>query len=167
MKDSLAFAEEIVHQDSNLFMGSLDVDPLFTNISLEETTNTCTNLLYDNDVIMGINKSEFKNLLSLATQKSYFTFNDVLYKQKDEVAMGSSLGSTMANVFLSFYKVKLLEQCSKEFKSIFYRRHLDDIFVLFGSVEHLSKFCDYFYTCHPNMYFSFEQVKNRIESCYL
>ena len=94
-----------------IFMGSLDVDSLFTNISLEETTNTCTNLLYDNDVIIGINKSEFKKLLPLATQKSYFTFNDVLYKQKDEVAMGSSLGSTMANVFLSFYEVKFVEQC--------------------------------------------------------
>ena len=28
VKDSFAFAEEIVHQDSKLFMGSLDVDSL-------------------------------------------------------------------------------------------------------------------------------------------
>ena len=84
-------------------MGSLDVDSLFTNIPLEETINICTN--YE-DVIEGINKSEFKNLLSLATQESYFIFNDVLYKQKDGVAMGSPLGLTMANVFLSFYEVK-------------------------------------------------------------
>ena len=83
VKDSFAFAEKIVHQDSKLFMGSLDVDSLFTNIPLEETINICTNLLYNNeDVIEGINKSEFKNLLSLATQESYFIFNDVLYKQK-------------------------------------------------------------------------------------
>ena len=69
VKDSFAFAEEIVHQDSKLFMGSLDVDSLFTNIPLEETINICTNLLYDNeDVIEGVNKSEFKNLLSLATR---------------------------------------------------------------------------------------------------
>ena len=84
-------------------MGSLDVDSLFTNIPLEETINICTN--YE-DVIEGINKSEFKNLLPLATQESYFIFNDVLYKQKDGVAMGSPLGPTMANVFLSFYEVK-------------------------------------------------------------
>ena len=86
-------------------------------LSLEETINICTNLIYDNvDVIEGINKFEFKNLLSLATQESYFLFNDVLYKQKDGVAMGSPLGPTMANVFLSFYKVKWLEQCPNEFK---------------------------------------------------
>ena len=39
VKDSFAFVEEIVHQDSKLFMGSLDVDSLFTNIPLEETIN--------------------------------------------------------------------------------------------------------------------------------
>ena len=86
-------------------MGSLDVDSLFTNMPLEETINICTNLLYNNEV-EGINKSEFKNLLWLATQESYFIFNDVLYKQKNSVAMGSPLGPTMANVFLSFYEIK-------------------------------------------------------------
>ena len=71
-------------------------------------------MLYSNDedVIVGINKSEFKNLL-LATQESYFIFNAVLYKQNDDVAMGSPPGPTMANVFLSFHEVKWLEQCPK------------------------------------------------------
>ena len=87
VKDYFAFAEETVHQGSKLYMGSLDVDELFTNILLEGTINICTNLIYDNvDVIEGINKFEFKNLLSLATQESYFLFNDVFYKQKDGVA---------------------------------------------------------------------------------
>ena len=112
-------------------MGSLDVDLLFTSIPLEGTVNISTNLLYNNEnVIEGINKSEFKNLLSLPTQELYFIFNDVLYKQKDGVAMGSSLGPTMANVFLSFYEVKWLEQCPMEFKPVFYRRYVDDIFFL-------------------------------------
>ena len=143
-------------------MGSLDVDSLFTNIPLEETINICTNLLYNNeDIIEGINKSEFKSLLSLATQELYFIFNDVLYKQKNGVAMGSPLGPTMANVFLSFYEIKWLEQCPKEFKPVFYRRYVDDIFVLFKLTEHLSKFRNYFNTCHPSMSFSFEQEENR------
>ena len=66
----------------------------------------------------------------------------------------------MANVFLSFSEIKWLEQCPKKFKPVFYRRYVDDIFVLFESVEHLSKFRDYFNTCHPNMSFYFEQEKN-------
>ena len=69
--------------------------------------------------------------------------------------MGLPLGPTMANVFLSYYQVKWLEQCPKEFKPVLYRRYVDDIFVLFESAEHLSKFRDYFSTCHPNMSFFF------------
>ena len=161
VKDSFAFVEEIVHQDSKLYIGSLDVDSLSTNMPLEETINICTNLKYDNlHVIEGINKFELKNLLSLATQESYFLLNDVLYKQKDGVTMVSTLGPTMANVFLSFYEVEWLEQCPNEFKPVFYRRYVDDIFVLFKSAEHLSKFRDYFNTCHQNMSFSFEQEKD-------
>ena len=161
VKDSFAFAEDIVHQDSKLFMGSLDADSLSTNIPLEETINICTNLLYNNeDVIEGINKSEFKKLLLLATQESYLVFNDVLYKHKDGVSIGSPLGPTVANVSLSFYEFKWLEQCPKEFKPVFYRRYVDDIFFPFKSAGHLSKFRDYFNTCHPNMSFSFEQDKN-------
>ena len=107
VKDSFAFAEEILHQESKLSMGILDGDSLFTNIPLEETINRCTNLLYNNeDVIEDINKSDFKNLLSPATHESYFIFNDVLYKQKNGVAMGSPLRPTIANVFLSFYEIK-------------------------------------------------------------
>ena len=34
VNDSFVFGEEIAHQDSKLFMGSLDVDSLFTNIPL-------------------------------------------------------------------------------------------------------------------------------------
>ena len=76
------------------------------------------------------------------------------------MAMESSLGPTMANVFLSFYEINWLEQCPKEFKPDSYRRYVDDIFVLFESAEYLCKFRNYFNTCHPNMCFSFEQEEN-------
>ena len=42
IKDSFSFPKEIVEQDSNFFMGSLDVGSLFANIPLEEIINICT-----------------------------------------------------------------------------------------------------------------------------
>ena len=137
------------------------MDPLFTNIPLKETINICTESIYDqNDSIEGLNKSEFKELLSLATKESYFIFNEILYKQIDGVAMGSPLGPTIANAFLCFYEKKWLEQCPDKFKPVYYRRYVDDIFVLFKSRDHLIKFRDYLNKCHPNMKFSFEEEKN-------
>ena len=46
VNDSFHFAEEIVDQQPDFFMGSLDVDSLFTNIPLEETIEICTNELF-------------------------------------------------------------------------------------------------------------------------
>ena len=56
--------------------------------------------------------------------------------------------------------MKWLEQCPNEFKPVFYRTYVDDIFVLFESAEHLLKFHAYLNTCHPNMSFSFKQEVN-------
>ena len=124
-------------------MGSLDVDSLFTNIPLDEAINICTNTLYsEQNVIEDINKEEFRNLLSLPTKESYFIFNEVLYKQEDRVVMGSSLGPTLANVFLCFYVRKWLEKCSLEFEPVFYRRYVDNIFVSSKSTNYFERFCN-------------------------
>ena len=47
--------------------------------------------------------------------------------------MGSPLGPTLANPFLCFYekKKKKIEQLPVEFKPVYYRRYVGDIFVLF------------------------------------
>ena len=60
-------------------MGSLDLNSLFTNICLE-TIAICTNKLFkNNDIIHGLKKLEFKDLLTLATKQTYFTFNNIHY----------------------------------------------------------------------------------------
>ena len=47
VQDSFAFAEEIVEQDSDFFLGSLDLDSLYTNILLEEAIDICANILFE------------------------------------------------------------------------------------------------------------------------
>ena len=117
VKNLFAFAEEILEQDSACFMGSLDVDFLFTNIPLEETIDICTNTLFENtEKVEGLSKIEFKELLSLATKESYFIFNGQLYKQVDGVAMGSPLGPTLANAFLVHFEKNWLQNCPSDFK---------------------------------------------------
>ena len=61
-----------VKQDSQFFVGNLDVDFLFTNFPLEETIDICLNTLFENMEKVGLSKIEFKKLLSLATKETYF-----------------------------------------------------------------------------------------------
>ena len=71
-------------------MGNLDVDSLFINIQNEETIDIYTNIIFQNmEKVEGLSKIEFKELLSLATNESYFIFNGKLYKQVGGVAIGS------------------------------------------------------------------------------
>ena len=141
-------------------MGSLDVDSLFTNIPLEETIDICTNSLFENmEKVEYLSKIEFKELLSLATKESYFVFNGQLYKQVDGVAMGSPLGPTLANTFLVHFEKNWLRNCPSDFKPHYYRRYVDDIFVLFTSPRHLEAFRNFLNGRHANLSFTIEREK--------
>ena len=73
--------------------------------------------------------------------------------------MGSPLGPSLANAFLSYYEKNWLNNCPQGFKPVFYRRYVDDIFLLFKSNDHLKYFQDFLNSCHINMSFSMETEK--------
>ena len=110
--DSFHFAEEICKQDPNLYMASLDVDSLFTNIPLDETIDICIDSLYkDDENSPKIRKDVFRNLLTVATEESFSMFNNKYYKQIDGVAMGSLLGPAEANISMCSFGNKWLKDC--------------------------------------------------------
>ena len=74
VKDSFAFAEEIVEQDPEFFMGSLDVDSLFTKIPLEEPIDIGKSKFI---------KIKFKELLSFARKESYFLTESSISKSME------------------------------------------------------------------------------------
>ena len=53
VKNSFDFAEEVVNYHHNLYMASLDVESLFTNIPLEETIKDCVKDLFSNNFYSG------------------------------------------------------------------------------------------------------------------
>ena len=112
VKNSFEFSKEIVDQDAGLFMASLDVESLFTNIPLEETISVCCDSLFSNNAkVNNINRNNFGKLLRAALQNKYFNFEGKIYKQLDGVAMGSPLGPTLANAFLFFHEQIWLNEC--------------------------------------------------------
>ena len=68
--------------------------------------------------------------------------------------MGSPLGPSLANAFLSYHEKNWLNSCPQGFKPVFYRRYVDDIFVLFKSNDHLKYFQEFLNSCHINTSFS-------------
>ena len=73
VKDSFDFAKDITQPSSKLFMDSLDVDSLSTNVSLDETIEICFNELFkSSQTVSGLNKQQVLEKLLLTTKEKLF-----------------------------------------------------------------------------------------------
>ena len=78
--------------------------------------------------------------------------------------MGLPLGPTFANVFMSYHENNWLDNCSDEIKPIFYKRYMDDCFLIFRKKDQAIPFLNYLNAQHPNINFTMECEHNNIIS---
>ena len=127
----------------------------------EETIKICCDSLYKNqELLSNINKNQFEELLRAALCNNYFLLDAIVYQQVDGVTMGFSFGPSLANAFLAHYEQIWLNDCPDEFKPMYFKRYVDDIFVLFRSRHHIEKFDEYLNTKQPNIKFTNEKEVN-------
>ena len=134
VKNSSQFVSDLrnVRLGSNSVLASFDIESLFTNIPVRETIDICISSLFaGRDTFSGIAKGIFRSMLELSVLNSYFLFDGVLFQQRDGVGMGLPLGPTFANIFLCYYEKIWLDKCPTTFKPKYYRRYVDDCFLIF------------------------------------
>ena len=79
----------------------LHVKSLFINVPLHQTVKISLSKVYHKIKLKtSIPKNIPTELLDLFAKEVYFIFNDEIYIQKDGVAIGSPLGSLLANLFM-------------------------------------------------------------------
>src|ERR1700761_3534460 len=141
-------------------MISLDIENLFTNVPVTETINIILNKLFPDDYVCyhGFNRDEFRTLLSLAVEHSYFTFNNNLFKQKDGMAMGSPLGPIFANIFLAHNESSWL--ANAPVTPFLYKRYVDDTLLLVPTDSDVNQLLDHMNSQHPNIRFTLETETN-------
>ena len=115
---------------------------------------------YEPSGFFGISKDIIGKLFRFVTSESCFLFNNILYNQIDGVMMGSSLGPLFANAFLCHMEVKWLNECPIHLKPIFYRRYVDDTFLIFESEEANNRFFEYMNSRHRNIKYTCENEEN-------
>ena len=74
--------------------------------------------------------------------------------------MGSPLRPSFTNGFLAHYEQIWLNDRPDEFKPVYYKKYVGNIFVLFRSPHHLEKFNEYLNTKHANIKFTSEKEVN-------
>ena len=106
--DTFDFTNEIHELKINKgeILVSYDVSSLFTKVPLDETIEILVNRAFSNNWFntthnLTLTRTDLVDLLSVATKGQLFQFDGALYEQTDGVAMGSTFGPLLTNVFMS------------------------------------------------------------------
>lgn len=162
VSDVFQFAKEMQQRTdmSHTLLVSLDIESLFTNVPVAETIDIILSKLFldESSVYHGFTRTDFKTLLKLAVEDSYFSFNSKLYKQIDGMAMGSPLGPLFANIFLSHFESQWLNDLPV--KPLLYRRYVDDTLWIFPENTDITQLLTYMNSRHGNMKFTHELESN-------
>ena len=143
LKDSFDAVRKIKNIPPHLFDEgynhvSFNVESLFTNVPVKRTIDIIFKRIYfDIDIILkriyfgkvistNLKKRSMKKLLLDTCTKTAFTFNGVIYEQRDSVYMGSSLGLLLANVIMTDLEEKVIKPLINDNKIKFYARYVDD-----------------------------------------
>ena len=70
--------------------------------------------------------------------------------------MGSPLGPVLANIFMCHIEEIIFNQCSPAFRPVYYRRYVDDTFILFQTRVAAEMFLEFANNLHPNIDFTIE-----------
>ena len=164
VKDTFEFVDKIRKSkfESCGYMCSYDVVSLFTNVPLRETIDICAAALYHNKSVTppDLNESEFVKLMLMVTSGVEFSFDNVMYKQLDGVAMGSPLGPVLANIFVGFCESSIPPSL---WPSVYYR-FVDDVFCHDEDQETCENFLTTLNGLHPALKFTAEGERDGVIS---
>ena len=164
VENSYSFVSQLMNlpYNCNYFMASYDVSNLYTCVPLVETINIILNSLFSCNInlFIGLSREYFKTFLEIAVTNSFFIFNGELYRQRDGLGMGLPLAPTFANIFMNHHEQIHLQNCPNEFRPVFYKRYVDDTFVIFRHKDHAKLFLNYINDHHSSISFTMEEEIN-------
>ena len=126
------FLDLVKSNDYQGIIASLDVESLFSNVPIDTTINIIIERTYHHPNLLPprIPPEILRKMLILCTKELAFTTpNGHIFKQIDGVAMGSPLGPTFANYYMSHLENTIFSNCPNV-KPTLYARYVDDIFLV-------------------------------------
>ena len=139
-------------------MISFDVTSLFTNVPLDTTIEILLTRIYDKkELKTNIPREDLKALLELCTKQVHFSFENVMYKQSDGVAMGSPLGPVLAGIFMVDLETKVIPSVKKHMTP--WWRYVDDTIAYIKEKE-INTVLKAINAHHKNIKFTYELESN-------
>ncbi|XP_070169669.1 uncharacterized protein [Polyergus mexicanus] len=139
---------------------SINVVSLFTNVPIDlamDSINNRWNYISDNS---NIPRNKFLNAIRFVLDSTFFTFNDIIYRQTFGTPMGSPLSPIIADITLQDLEMRAIEILPISLS--FYYRYVDDV-VLAAPPSTFSAILQTFNSFHPRLQFTMEEeADNRL-----
>jgi hypothetical protein len=115
-----------------------DINSLYPNIDIEKLKVICKTTDF-----------ELESLANFVLDNSYVEYNDLIYKQKNGIPMGTNAAVHLANLYLSELLDKYIGSRQQTF---YYGRYIDDIFIIWkGSLESWNNCRSCINNLYPNL----------------
>jgi len=144
--------------EPNYKLVSLDVTSLFTNVPIDlamESIERRWDSISHNTLIP---LQEFKSAVKFVLNSTFFTFNNVCYKQIFSTPMGFSLSPVIADPVLQDLEISAIKNLP--FYLLFYYRYVDDI-VLTAPSNSLDLLLQSFNAQHSRLQFTMEIERDK------
>jgi len=155
IENSIQLIEKLknVKLDDRHVLLSLDVISLFTNIPLDLAVDSVSKRLDNILEDCKIPKNEFIIALKMILESTYFSFNNLMYRQNFGTPMGSPLSSIIADLVLIDIEDTAIN--SLNISLPFYIRYVDDI-LLAAPSDSIKDILNTFNSFHPRLQFILE-----------
>ncbi|EYC40623.1 hypothetical protein Y032_0604g557 [Ancylostoma ceylanicum] len=133
---------------------SFDAVSLYTNVNNDEAVHAILELLqkHQGEVqTFGLGENDLRELLVATLACNIFQFDGEFYAQKRGLAMGLRISPLLAIVYLD-----RIERKSLISGILFYKRYIDDVFVISSNADELHIMLENLNECDPNVKFTSE-----------
>ena len=125
-----------------------DCERIRTKLEAEYTLHQRTKLTVD-DII---------SLLQFTLSNSYFTYNNIIYRQIHGCAMGSPVSPIVANLYMEEVEDQAIQTAQTPPKT--WKRYVDDIFTILKKSS-VTVFHDLLNSIDPHILFTLEHERDR------
>ncbi|CAF4393367.1 unnamed protein product, partial [Rotaria magnacalcarata] len=173
--DTFKFVKELQNlklNTTNIKMVSFDIVSLFIRVPLARTIDLILDKMYEPTHTCSFSelkradlcskcqhRYELKWLLDISTKDSHFIFNEKLYCQTKGIPMGCPLGPLLADIYINYLESKLKRRL-EENGVLYWKRFVDDCFVLVNENTDINKLLDILNSFDVDIQFAVETEKN-------
>lgn len=147
----------------NTKLVTIDVVGLYTNIPHGEMKDAIREHL---NCKQNENRPPTETVVEVAEHvldNNVFAFEDSYYQQTYGTAMGTPMAPSVANLFMASLEEKLINQSPVTIQREFWKRFIDDIFLLWtGTDEELATFMEFINSFHQTIKFTYQSSSEKL-----